>query len=192
MGVGKSLMALVLILSTLHQPCSPPSNISSSSATTEQRGRTYPFPQDRELRFQIALPQQRINLSLPTLADLCVDLIARTNPNSLRSHHLNKRNLPHLHDLLDQRRPLYYRFPPPDVHARKAKGGKRPIERFHLAKSTLLLCPPILVDQWLNEIVKHLEDGSLSVLKVDKAIELPCIETLITYDVSPWASRPCI
>jgi hypothetical protein len=40
----------------------------------------------------------------------------------------------------------------------------------------------MLVDHWLHEIEKHVEQGALSVLKVDG--ELPGVHKLLEYDVS--------
>jgi SNF2 family DNA or RNA helicase len=56
-------------------------------------------------------------------------------------------------------------------------------ERVYLSKTTLVVVPPILVEQWIQEIEKHTEDGALKVLRVEG--ELPGVARLLDYDVSP-------
>jgi SNF2 family DNA or RNA helicase len=55
-------------------------------------------------------------------------------------------------------------------------------ERVYLSKTTLVIVPLILVEQWLQEIEKHVEPGALSVLRVEG--ELPGVNKLLEYDVS--------
>lgn len=65
----------------------------------------------------------------------------------------------------------------------KAKPKSEAVQRIYLANTTLLVCPAILVKQWLKEIRDHLKDGSLKVLEVASE-QIPPIETLMQYDVS--------
>ena len=60
---------------------------------------------------------------------------------------------------------------------------RRETRRIYLANTTLVVCPGILVEQWMHEVKKHMEDGALRVFKLATVVT-PSIETLISYDVS--------
>lgn len=183
MGVGKSLMMLSLILATLHQPCTPPSaSIDISPVTTSHRVQHSPFHSDQQLRDMTgSTPGPQLNLHRFSLVDMCLDILAVNEPAVDRSPFFP----PHLKDSFRRRQPFYYQYPPDDSCMRQAKRRmlKREARRFYLANTTLLVCPAILVNQWLQEIDKHLLPDTLRVLRVDSEKLLP-IECLVTYDVS--------
>lgn len=60
------------------------------------------------------------------------------------------------------------------------------VGRMYLANTTLVVVPQILVQQWRDEMEKHVEKGLLRVLELDKA-PIPRIQELLDIDVS--ASR---
>lgn len=185
MGVGKSLICLSLILATLNQPCLPPPNaVNPSRVTTTHREQTYPFDTDEKLRRIASIPSYHTSLSFPSLADICVDILAVHEPASAQSAELS----PQLRAAIEGRRTLYYDMPLPDDQHKCGRGAKakpksEAVQRIYLANTTLLVCPAILVKQWLKEIRDHLEDGSLKVLEVASE-QIPPIETLMQYDVS--------
>jgi SNF2 family DNA or RNA helicase len=57
-------------------------------------------------------------------------------------------------------------------------------EKVYLSKTTLVVVPPILVEQWMQEIEKHVESGALKILRVEG--ELPGVNRLLDYDVSRY------
>ena len=178
MGVGKTLICLAVILSTLHQPAEvPPHEIDISPPVTAHMLHTYPFGPAHELRFRI--PPIRTDLTLPSLAEMCANMLAVRDRSSAAD------SGPHISGLLKQR-VCYYKYPPDTscMRAAKAAGISDVPERVYLSKATLIVVPEILIEQWLQEIEKHVEPGSLSVLKVDG--ELPSVQKLLEYDVSSF------
>ena len=183
MGVGKTLISLAVILSTLHQPAhAPPYEIDISPAVTAHQLHTYPFGAAQDIRSQLpAYPPLRIDLAMPSLAEMCANILATRDRSAAADVG------PHMSKLLKQRI-CYYKYPPDTscMRAVKAASISNIPERIYLSKTTLLVVPPILVDQWLQEIEKHVEYGALSVLKVEG--ELPGIHKLLEYDVRPALS----
>jgi hypothetical protein len=177
MGVGKTLMCLALITSTLHQSADPPPHeIDISPAVTAHMIHTYPFGRAHELRFRI--PPIRTDLALPSLVEMCANMLVLKDRSSAADFE------PHVSRLLNQR-VCYYKYPPDTscMRAAKAAGVSDVAERVYLSKTTLVVVPEILVEQWLQEIEKHVEPGNLSVLKVGQG-ELPNAHKLLEYDVS--------
>jgi hypothetical protein len=182
MGVGKTLISLAVILSTLHQPAqAPPYEIDISPAITAHQLHTYPFGAAPDIRSQLpAYPPLRADLAMPSLAEMCADILATRDRSAAADVG------PHMSKLLKQRI-CYYKYPPDTSCMRAVKAAyiSDVPERVYLSKTTLLVVPPILVDQWLHEIEKHVEHDALSVLKVEG--ELPGIHKLLEYDVSPMS-----
>jgi hypothetical protein len=178
MGVGKTLICLAVILSTLHQPAQPPPHeIDISPTVTAHEIHTYPFGPAEEIRFRI--PTIRFDAALPSLSEMCANILAP------RDHSGASDMGPHLSKLVKQR-VCYYRYPPDTDCMRKAKAAliSDIPERVYLSKTTLVIVPLILVEQWLQEIEKHVEPGALSVLRVEG--ELPGVNKLLEYDVSDF------
>lgn len=179
MGVGKTLISLAVILSTLHQPAQIPQHeVEISPVVTAHQLHTYPFGPADELRSR--LPRHtpiRIDLALPTLAEMCANILATRDRSAAADVG------PHMSQLLKQRI-CYYKYPPDTSCMRAAKAAyiSDVPERIYLSKTTLVVVPQMLVEQWLHEIETHIEPGALSVLKVEG--ELPGIHKLLEYDVS--------
>lgn len=179
MGVGKSLISLAVIISTLHQPAQiPPHEVDISPAVTAHQLHTYPFGPAADVRSRLPRnPPLRTDLALPSLAELCANILASRDRSAVADVG------PHMSKLLTQR-VCYYKYPPDTSCMRAAKAvyiNDEP-ERIYLSKTTLLVVPPMLIEQWLHEIEKHVEGGAMSVLKVEG--ELPSIHKLLEYDVS--------
>jgi hypothetical protein len=176
MGVGKTLISLAVILSTLHQLAQlPPHELDISPAVTAHQLHTYPFVPAQEIRSRI--PPLQVDLASPTLAEMCANVLATRDRSAAADFG------PHLSRLLTQRT-CFYKYPPDTscMRAVKAATISDVSERIYLSKTTLLIVPQMLVEQWLHEIEKHVEQGALSVLKVEG--ELPGIHKLLEYDVS--------
>jgi hypothetical protein len=182
MGVGKTLISLALVLSTLHQPAQiPPHEVDISPKVTAHQLHTYPFGPAQDVRSRI--PPLRVDLALPSLAEMCANVLATRDRSAAADVG------PHMSKLLKQRI-CYYKYPPDTSCMRAVKAAyiSDISERVYLSKTTLLVVPPILVDQWLHEIEKHVEHGALSVLKVEG--ELPGVHKLLEYDVSSTLLSP--
>lgn len=182
MGTGKTLICLSLILSTLHQPSRPPPHeIDLSPVTTKHIIETYPHPEAQSIRDQSRLDVDT-TLALPSLSEICANILAcNDHPRALglSAMHVDQR----LSDLIHQNT-FYLRYPPDTSWMRCARvANVRTIaERVYLSRTTLVVVPPILVEQWMQEIEKHVESGALKVLKVGSE-ELPGIMHLLDYDV---------
>ena len=179
MGVGKTLISLAVILSTLHQPAQPPPHqVDISPVLTAHQLHTYPFASVNDIRSRLPqYPPLRIDLALPSLAEMCANILATRDRTGAADFG------PHMSKLLQQRI-CYYQYPPDTSCMRAAKAAYTSDvpERIYLSKTTLLVVPQMLVEQWLHEIETHNDHGALSVLKVDG--ELPGIHKLLEYDVS--------
>ncbi|KAK4686248.1 hypothetical protein P7C73_g3887, partial [Tremellales sp. Uapishka_1] len=182
MGVGKTLMCLALIVSTLHQPCLPsPDALNISPVTTYSALSTDPSRPMAELRRRIAFPKSKTNLSLPSLTEICANIISTEDPSAQ-----HQPNVPYTLLPLLNRSTLYYQYPLEDECARWAKRyvKETKAKRMWLANTTLIVVPALLVDQWNKEVGKHLEIGAVNIMTVDeKKEDLPEIEELIKYDI---------
>ncbi len=181
MGTGKTLMCLSLIVSTLHQTCKPPSNIIEiSPATTENAERTYPFEANAQLRETTGFPLSETRLAIPSLLDLSANILA-LNDHSFR----RVPDLPSSAETLLFGKTFYYHFPLVNDCMRQAKRSaiSQQVKRVCLANSTLVVVPGILIQQWKDEMEKHVDQGVLRVLEVGKE-NLPNIDELLGYDVS--------
>lgn len=187
MGVGKTLICLSLILATLHQPAQPPPHdIDLSPILTENMLHSYPFDTIQEVRDQVS-KSIKVNLAVPSLAEMCANILACRDHSAdlaFSAMQVDSR----ITSLIRQRS-FYYKYPPDTSCMRHAKAVnmRTTAERVFLSNTTLVAVPPILVDQWMQEIEKHVETGAIKVLKVDG--ELPCATTLLEYDVSPSPER---
>lgn len=184
MGTGKTLMCLALILSTLHQPTQPPPHeLDLSPIVTQNMLDTYPFPSIQAVRDQCMPETMNGFQALPSLSQLCANLLACRD----RSADLAFDN--RISTLINQNT-FYLKYPPDTSWMRNARATsiRRISKRIYLSNTTLVIVPPILVDQWLQEIEKHTEPGALKVLRVGGE-ELPAVMELFGYDVSCQSSN---
>ncbi|WVR09439.1 hypothetical protein IAU60_006506 [Kwoniella sp. DSM 27419] len=186
MGTGKTLMCLSLIATTQYQPTRPPANhIDISPVTTDVAERRYPFSSNADLRHLTGYQTDRTRLILPSLVELCANLLAVHEPNALNG----LARLDHLRPMIE-RKTFYCDLPPDDECSRlaKRKVANNRVKKIYLAKGTLVVVPSILIQQWRAEIELHLEEGSL---KVYQAIDqLNDIEMLLDYDIILMETNP--
>ncbi|ORY35502.1 P-loop containing nucleoside triphosphate hydrolase protein [Naematelia encephala] len=179
MGTGKTLMCISLITSTLHQPCTPPRNsIDTSDVVTDHAMRTYPFDRYGQLREQVGETLHPAGPGIPSLVDMCADIAVKSDQSYRRSP------LPtHIDEILS-RQSCFYTFPAYDDAMREAKRKtlSRSIRKTYLANTTLVVVPGILVQQWKDELAKHVEDGVLKMYEVGTEA-LPDIEFLMCHDI---------
>lgn len=183
MGVGKTLMCLSVILTTLHQPCQPPSRTDVSQSVTDRIMRTYPFHDVHHLRQKTSLLSN--TLGIPSLTELCANVLICQDHTS-RHAHLPPTIAPSL-----DAPAFYFEFPQDLDCMREAKKKAISVEhkKIYLANTTLLIVPSLLTGQWTQEVEKHVDEGVLRVRFIGRREELPPITELINYDVciSQWA-----
>lgn len=185
MGVGKTLMCLALVLVSRHQPTQPPVDFANniSAVTTDIALRSYPTASAAVMRGEVGISPTTDGT--PSLASMCADIVACSNPAAART---GWSITPTVEKLIDERKCIYYRFPPP---VRLPRGAKRvpdiAPERFVLAQTTLVVVPLLLVPQWLAEAETHLEAEALKILVIPEGgrekTPLPPMEELVRYDV---------
>lgn len=190
MGVGKTLMCLVLVLVSLHQHTRPPLDAGDvTDIVTDEELRTYSTDTAHVLRMALNLGEEpelgawsTDDLQgTPSLASMCADIVSRVYPGAAREEDLS----PSAKALIE--RPcFFYRLPPPVRLPRGAKAARRAAaEKLLLAPTTLVVVPPILVPQWLDEAEKHLSPGALRIKVIGEGKEeLPPVTELVKYDVS--------
>lgn len=153
---------------------------------TDHMLQTYPYEEVHHLRDRISFPVGQTHLGLPSLVDLCTNVLVQHDLAALHAP-----LLPNTISPLLRRSTFYFDFPKNLDCMREAK--RRLIstasKKIYLANTTLVVVPPILVSQWKQEIEKHVIEGFLNVLVVEK--EIPRLEELLQYDVSE-TSRHCM
>lgn len=201
MGVGKTLICLALILTTVDQVSQPEQEPMASSVTSdmamqfpeeEYQGRdpagtlgrivTAPFgapsPGERLGRrpiTHIPRPEPRAP-SAPIPGSISLTKIAA---HRLRTTHACRPDL--LESLPAQLQamlgrgsaPFIQLWPPPPIRVSRIS-HERSALRVYLTSATLVLVPPTLLMQWVDEMEKHCETDALRVLTVrDMHSELP-------------------
>lgn len=142
---------------------------------------TYPFPEIQAIRDNCGVPPIERHLKVPTLARMCSNLLACRDRSSDPDN-----SMIDLSVYATIRQHTYYiKYPPDHTWVRNARAAtlQQNAERNYLARTTLVIVPPILVDQWIQEIKKHVEPETLKVLVVGSE-ELPDVYELMEYDVS--------
>ena len=180
MGVGKTLMCLSLIVSTLSsQTLPPPESIDISPILTIHSLATYPF--EPHVRARQALGMQENINRIPSLTEMCAGIASSSD--ALRQEVPPPPSVSHILDA-----PRFYL----DYHVdeelsrqttARGQGDRRVPRKVYLANTTLIVVPQILIEQWMQEIQKHVVEGTLKILRIDRKA-LPSIEELIKYDVS--------
>ncbi len=188
MGTGKTLMCLALIVSTRHHACLPPRDkLDLSPIITTHSLNAYPFEDICRIREAAGLVNTVTAVrrsGVPSLADLCASILATKDPSLRKDSSLPAP----LRSLLRRHDPVYFDLPATmpgwDDCARAKK--RKPVfvnQKIHLANTTLVVVPDILVPQWIQEIETHLDANAIEIY-VHRTGDLPSIEKLVKYDVS--------
>lgn len=194
MGVGKTIICIALILSTLSH-VSQPDQEPMASATTSLMALQFPqheyqgadpargLAQDLVTApFGAPSPGERISRVRPPKATQAETpppkerIEGRVSLVEIAAHRLRTTNMcppsvlatlpPQLQDLLGLvSAPFIHLWPPPPTRMSRISQGRTPL-RVYLTSATLVLVPLTLLVQWLEEIEKHCEPGALRVLAV--------------------------
>ena len=212
MGVGKTIICLALVLSTIDQMSQPEQESMVSSVTSnmamefpedEYHGKDpagYIFSRVVTAPFGAPSPGERLGrrpkTHVPPPQVLSKNDAATTTPvpgsvslakiavHRLRTTHACRPDLldelpAQLQHLLGKASaPFILLWPPPPVRMSRVSHERTPV-RVYLTHATLVVVPPTLVMQWLDEINKHCIPGALRVLcMADMHAKLPSAEQL--------------
>ncbi|KAJ2787589.1 hypothetical protein GGI15_000612 [Coemansia interrupta] len=176
MGTGKTCECLALTLLTKRQMAQPPIEgerlpCVGIAASALKTGRT------------------RKPGRVPQLKDLAAERALLSCAESLRVMHDDKMIPADIwQQQLEPYPPYYLVNPAADSNARRTV-SQRNLEmamfRVYVSSSTIVVVPDNLVDQWVREKYKHVEDScGLEILKIDDSmLEIPDPTTLIKYDL---------
>ncbi|TGO16295.1 hypothetical protein BPAE_0507g00020 [Botrytis paeoniae] len=165
MGLGKTLICLALILSTKYLRPQMPDEHSIDSIPTRKK--------------------------TASLLDMCASTVGRQGiPWEIvlgKMESEGEHGFSQMHAALN--RGIGYYWYEPDPPARETR---RPItstkRKIWLAKSTLVVVPPNLVHQWIQEIQKHTTSLSYLVIN-DMKIQVPAAHELAKYDIILFSRR---
>ncbi|KAI8053099.1 SNF2 family N-terminal domain-containing protein [Syncephalis plumigaleata] len=160
MGTGKTCICLALILHTRHQLA---------------------WPDDREITCDLVEDMKGSNGTAPSslMNLLTIKIIMENIPYRLWRDSLPSTLVHHL----DRYPPYYYRN---EDNSNRRRRSQLLVQRLkvYLASTTLVVVPANLVDQWTNEINKHVDDLSCRLRVIShREPEIPTARELIHYDI---------
>jgi hypothetical protein len=200
MGTGKTCICLALILSTKYQLAKiegvREESFGRISTIRTRRSEKFPWVTsgdevepvghvmgrlDREQRHraetsdvEMLVDGQRTLNRVPTLSDLTLDLITcSTHSRALPTMHgegpTKAWKLP---TTTNDDLPYVWEIPLPKGRddTRSTGATKRKV---YISATTLVIVPDILVAQWLSEIQKHVKEGALDYIKLEKDDHVP-------------------
>lgn len=201
LGTGKTVMTLGLILATIDQLPSPQgSMLDPRLVLTPLALRYFPTEEFSDMRAKIAQHQRRRRkdkrgeevadgLKVPSLVEQLLHLCCtRRDEVQLHDglHQLEEISLQHS---LHQNQPFYYFYDIDPIQAVRSDRNKNKDvipKKIYLTAATLVIVPPNLFNQWLNEINKHCDDSITSRVYTAKSGSLPSARDLASlYDVRP-------
>lgn len=188
MGAGKTVILLALILATRGQ-LSRPEELETSGVLTSLSLRTHQSPYHRQLRQTYSLAESE---QMPTLVETVLHQLS-VNPQAVTC--ANSKVAWAFESSLFGRT---FRFIRPfilesDTNKRGVvKPDKKQVHPVpvYLSRSTLVVVPSSLFEQWKGEFYKFCADGSLNALFINTSKEkIPRPQELVTFDVSARLSR---
>lgn len=124
----------------------------------------------RDRNMEMMVDSSRTLKKVPTLYDLTLDLLScSTHFRSLKLHESTSlQSKPATNDDL----PYVWEIPKPKQRD-DTRSSTLPKRKVYLSSSTLIIVPDILISQWLAEINKHIQEGALDYIKVEKDDLMP-------------------
>ncbi|KAJ1895122.1 hypothetical protein LPJ66_004778 [Kickxella alabastrina] len=186
MGTGKTCECLALILLTKRQMARPPieGETLPCVGTVTSRLETNAGKNTGDNNSGVSLPHKGV----PSLKYLAVRTALLSCAESLRVMHDDGMIPDDLWQQLEPYPPYYRVNPIAESRARRGAPTDKMQSVFfkvYLSSSTIVVVPDNLVDQWVREKYKHVEDhGGLEILKLDDSVNtIPEPQTLIKYDL---------
>ncbi|KAJ2809290.1 hypothetical protein H4R20_000193 [Coemansia guatemalensis] len=189
MGTGKTCECLALILITKRQMALPPivgevvpcvgtviSALTTDYSTAEATSNTALYG-DRESSRQI--PRLKTLAARAALLS-CVESLRVMHDDGMISNETWKSLVPYP--------PYYWVDPIAESRSRRGMASdamQQMAFKVYMSSSTIVVVPDNLIDQWVREKYKHIEDdGGLEILKIDNSTEvIPEPDNLIMYDL---------
>ncbi|KAJ1893889.1 hypothetical protein LPJ66_005503 [Kickxella alabastrina] len=186
MGTGKTCECLALILLTKRQMARPPieGETLPCVGTVTSRLETDAGKNTSDNNSGVGLPRKGV----PSLKYLAVRTALLSCAESLRVMHDDGMIPDDLWQQLEPYPPYYWVNPIAESRTRRGAPTDNMQSLFfkvYLSSSTIVVVPDNLVDQWVREKYKHVEDhGGLEILKLDDSVNtIPEPQTLIKYDL---------
>ncbi|KAJ3530656.1 hypothetical protein NM688_g7678 [Phlebia brevispora] len=165
LGTGKTVMTLALIACTLDQlPAPEESILDARPVLTPLAFRYFPSDDFVAARVKLSSGTRRRKLGnpaehgprIPSLVEHLVHF-CRANPRGLHlQRYESELEARALWDPLQKNVPFYYHYDEPVEDRRPSRKQAPPgPRRMYLTNATLVLVPPNLYNQWVNEINKH-------------------------------------
>ncbi|KAJ3554063.1 hypothetical protein NM688_g3299 [Phlebia brevispora] len=164
LGTGKTVMTLALIACTLDQlPAPEESTLDARLILTPLAFRHFPSDDFVAAREKLSSGTQRRKLAnpaehgqrIPSLVEHLVHF-CRANPRGLHlQRYESELEARTLWDPLQKNVPFYYHYEPVEGRQPSCKQAPPGPKQMYLTNATLVLVPPNLYNQWVNEINKH-------------------------------------
>ncbi|PVF95761.1 hypothetical protein CPB86DRAFT_816902 [Serendipita vermifera] len=177
MGAGKTLIVLALTVATRGQIASPSQDANSSTIFTPLSLNRFRTTECMESRVRESIPEPD---GLPTLVESVLHYLAchptaiRAAPSSIRLA-FDSSPLPLY---LSRLTPFYFGQRP--NQQRESKSRSSPL--IYLSRSSLIVVPKSLYEQWKGEYYKFCKEGTLDVLFLED-YSTPNPSLLATYDI---------
>ncbi|KAJ1844491.1 hypothetical protein LPJ70_002922, partial [Coemansia sp. RSA 2708] len=174
MGTGKTCECLALTLLTKRQMAQPPIEGELLACVG-----TVSSPLTTDLCQSAPVPSLRVMAARAALAS-CVESLRVMHDDGVISDDTWK--------MLEPYPPYYWVNPVTDGRPKRGLARESVDQmafKVYMSSSTIIVVPDNLVDQWVREKYKHIEDsGGLEMLKIDSSMEtIPGPTTLIKYDI---------
>jgi hypothetical protein len=198
MGTGKTCICLALVMTTRGTLASIDESKETVAISTVRTARHEEFPwaqeeEEDDLDRRITKRRKIYHVpdidrpvgetspwhirAVPTLRDLALDCLAS------QTHHrtlLEDSTL--ASSITDQDLPYFWEIP--SAKGREdTRSSARERRKIYVSAATLVVVPDILVAQWLAEIQKHIKEGALDYIRVDKSEQIPSSSTMCKVDL---------
>jgi hypothetical protein len=179
MGAGKTLIILALVVATKAQTALPSQDANSSTIFTSLSLNRFRTAECIEARVRESIPEPK---GIPTLVESTLHYLA-CQPSAIQfaspSIRLAFDSSP-LSLYLSRLSPIYFG---PRLTLQGQPKSRSSCLPLYLSRSSLIVVPKSLYEQWRGEYYKFCREGALDVLFVEDS-DVPHASLLATYDVS--------
>lgn len=188
MGTGKTCICLALVLSLRHRLA----KVDFDSAAPSQmsfvrtdKHESFPWAVGGLSTFGAVVPAEDQTARdpwqtarVPSLRDLTLDFVSTSmHQRTIQASVPLSWYKPTIQSL-----PYLWEIPPSKTRDDTRSSASIP-RRVYISAATLVIVPDILVAQWLAEIKKHIKEGALDYIKIEKHDEMPTAAELCLLDL---------